>query len=125
MRNSSARLLPVVFLCSTAVFASTPAWVDTPIGKAVRTETAPRVVTQVNPRYPGAAVRFGTEGLVRLDVLVDQTGKVLYSEVMEATTCELGNEAKAAVERWVFTPTVIDGKAVPVMCPVTIRFKMP
>lgn len=98
-------------------------WVDTPVGRAVRpggTVKTPAVITRVNPTYPD-----GTDGLVLLEVVIDEQGKVADAKVLDAPSSALADAAVAAVRQWTFEPTEIDGKRVKVLHAVGIKFKLP
>ena len=81
---------------------------------------APAVVTRVNPTYPD-----GTDGLVLLEVVIDEQGKVADATVLDAPSSALADAAVAAVRQWTFEPTEIDGKRVKVLHAVGIKFKLP
>ena len=119
--------------CTTAVPNTPPSrnaqtWVDTPVGRAVRpdgTVKAPAVLTRVNPTYPDSDRRTGTDGLVLLEVVIDEQGKVANVKVLDAPSPALGAAASAAVRQWTFAPTEIDGVRVKVLHSVAIQFKLP
>ena len=123
----------VLQCCTTAVPNAPPprnaqTWVDTPVGRAVRpdgTVKAPAVLTRVNPTYPDADRRAGTDGLVLLEVVIDEQGKVANNKVLDAPSPALGAAAVAAVRQWTFEPTEIDGAHVKVLHAVAIQFKLP
>jgi protein TonB len=70
-----------------------------------------RATKRVTPTYPAAAKSSGVEGVVRVYVTLDESGKVA-----EVTNSEgpvpLRQSAEEAVRGWRFPPTAVDGKAV-------------
>jgi len=121
-------VIAFVLQCCTASVPNAPpprtaqTWVDTPVGRAVRpggTVKAPAVLTRVNPSYPDA------DGLVLLEVVIDEQGKVAHTKVLDAPSNALGDAAAAAVRQWTFAPTEIDGARVKVLHAVAIQFKLP
>lgn len=67
--------------------------------------TAPPAVRhQVEPQYPRAALRHGIEGWVQLAVTVDQHGRVVDLDVVNASSRSHGfvDAARSAVRQWRF-----------------------
>jgi protein TonB len=63
------------------------------------------------------------EGVVILGVKTDEEGKVKDVIVLRSIPL-LDQAAIDAVRQWVYEPLVIDGKAVPVVFTVTVRFQL-
>ena len=59
-----------------------------------------------------------------LDATIDPDGRVSNARVVRSIPL-LDAAAVAAVQQWEFTPTVIDGRAVPVIMTVTVNFTAP
>jgi TonB family protein len=83
----------------------------------------PRKVENVAPEYPADARRAGLAGRVVLECTIDREGKVTEAVVKEGVP-PLSEAAVRAVKRWRYTPTLLDGAAVPVIMTVTLDFKM-
>jgi protein TonB len=82
-------------------------------------ETRDAILTrQVNPRYPTAAQRSGTEGWVEVDFTVGTDGEVQGAKVAQAQPRHVfDRSALEAVNRWKFEPAMLNGK------PVTSRLR--
>ena len=133
------RALPLLML-ALAVFASCTAgsqapmtqrdvvtqWVDTPVGKAVRRgpgPDGPAVLSRVNPYYPDIDRQSGRYGVVRMEVVIDETGGVSRAQALEAPSPTLADAATEAVRQWKFAVTSVDGRPVRVVMPVVINFR--
>jgi TonB family protein len=84
----------------------------------------PRKTKDVRPTLPPQALTAGTKGAVVLDATIDSNGRVSNARVVRSIPL-LDAAAVAAVRQWEFTPTVIDGRAVPVIMTVTANFTVP
>jgi protein TonB len=62
-------------------------------------------------------------GVVVIAVTVAPSGHVEAAKVVRSIPL-LDEAALAAVRQWVYTPTVIDGTAVPVLMTVTVNFAL-
>jgi TonB family protein len=93
---------------------------------AVRAENdikPPKLIKEVAPVYPEIARAAVIEGVVILGVKTDEEGRV--KDVMVLRSIPLLDQAAIdAVRQWVYEPLVIDGKAVPVVFTVTVRFQL-
>jgi TonB family protein len=87
-------------------------------------DSAPGVVTTVKPEVPRLAMERKIGGTVRLRVLVDEKGRSETVEIVQDTTPKVGlaESAKAAVEKWVWTPAMKDGLRVRTWTTVSIPF---
>jgi TonB family protein len=93
---------------------------------AVRAEgdvKPPKLVKEMAPIYPEVARVAGVEGVVILGVKTDEQGTVKDVIVLRSIPL-LDQAAIDAVRQWVYEPMVIDGKAVPVVFTVTVRFQL-
>ena len=84
----------------------------------------PRKTKDVRPRFPSEAQTTSPKGAVVLDATIDPDGRVSNARVVRSIPL-LDAAAVAAVQQWEFTPTVIDGRAVPVIMTVTVNFTLP
>jgi TonB family protein len=93
---------------------------------AIRAENdikPPKLVKEVLPVYPEIARLAEVQGVVILGVKTDEEGQV--KDVMVLRSIPLLDQAAIdAVRQWVYEPLVIDGKAVPVVFTVTVRFQL-
>jgi protein TonB len=81
----------------------------------------PRKIKNVPPEYPEKARRAGVEGVVVLECLISQAGRVVDVKVLRSLPL-LDDPAVTAVKQWVYTPTLVGGAAVPVIMTVTVKF---
>ena len=93
---------------------------------AVRAEKdikPPKLVKEVQPIYPEIARVAEVQGVVILSVKTDEEGRVKDAMVLRSIPL-LDQAAIDAVRQWVYEPLIIDGKAVPVVFTVTVRFQL-
>ncbi len=81
------------------------------------------IILMVKPAYPPEAARKGIHGVVNLSVLVGKNGHVKKIRV-ESGPGVLADAAEAAVRRWVYKPTLFQGKPIEVETGVTIVFEL-
>jgi protein TonB len=81
----------------------------------------PKKTRHVDPDYPKLARAAGIEGVVILEAIIDPTGRVQDVRVLRSIPF-LDDAAVAAVERWEYEPTLLNGVPVPVVVTVTVRF---
>ena len=93
---------------------------------AIRAENdikPPKLIKEVFPVYPEVARVAVIEGVVILGVKTDEEGQVKDVIVLRSIPL-LDQAAIDAVRQWVYEPMIIDGKAVPVVFTVTVRFQL-
>ncbi len=90
------------------------------IGGAVK---APERVRYVQPVYPPDARDAGVTGIVIIEAIVDETGRVAQTKVLRSVP-GLDQAAVDAVLQWEYTPTLLNGAPVPVLMTVTVNFTM-
>lgn len=80
----------------------------------------------VRPEYPRVAIRAGVEGLVRLEVQVDTTGRVVgvRTDANTSSSRELEDAAIHAMLEWVFKPYREKAKPVPFTLMVPFRYRL-
>lgn len=92
--------------------------------ETVSAETmAKRIVTKVEPAYPEAARRAGTEGLVVLDVVIRPDGSVKRLRPVSGPDL-LVQSATEAVQSWKFEPYLTSGQAVEVETTIAVEFRL-
>src|SRR6185369_6691169 len=84
----------------------------------------PRKTRDVRPAPSPEALTAGIKGAVILDATIGPDGRVSSARVIRSIPL-LDAAAVAAVRQWEFTPTVIDGRAVPVVMTVSANFAAP
>ena len=75
------------------------------------------------PTYPSLARSARIEGTVYLEATIDVNGNVRDVTVLKSIPF-LDEAAKAAVSQWKYTPTKLNGVAVPVILTVTVTFTL-
>jgi D-alanyl-D-alanine endopeptidase (penicillin-binding protein 7) len=85
----------------------------------------PVVVQQTPPVYPEDARKRGAEGMVVVNSVVDEQGRVKDLEVERSSGHpDLDQSALDAVATWRFQPATLDGEPVAVFYTLTINFKV-
>jgi len=82
---------------------------------------APTKIKDAKPQYPADAMRAGAEGVVIVEAVIGEDGKVRDARVIRSVPL-LDDEAVLRVKQWEFTPTVLNGKPVPVVMTATVNF---
>ena len=77
----------------------------------------------VNPAYPTEARDAGVQGVVILEAVIGEAGTVTDAHVLRSIPL-LDQAAIDAVRQWEFTPTMLNGKPVPVIMTVTVQFSL-
>jgi TonB family protein len=91
-----------------------------PVGGAVKTA---QLVTSTRPTYPAFAKTQRVSGDVKIDALIDATGRVTTMKVVSGPAM-LHQAAMDALHLWKYQPATLDGKAVPIHLTVTIQFRL-
>jgi TonB family protein len=107
-----------------ASFEATERWYSGDSSDAVRVGGSvrpPKKIFDVQPVRPELAVSANVRGIVILEVTIDVDGIVRGARVLRSIPM-LDAAALEAVWQWRFEPTMIGGKAVPVVMTVTATF---
>jgi len=83
----------------------------------------PTKLINVPPVYPEDAKSQRVQGVVIMEAVIDAAGMVNQARVLRSIPM-LDQAAVDAVKQWVFTPTLLNGVAVPVMMTVTVNFTL-
>jgi protein TonB len=85
----------------------------------------PKLLRSFDPVYPTQAARFGKEGQVTVNALINEAGNVTQTGILKGLKDDMGLEkaAEAAVRKWKFQPAKKDGVNVKVWKPIVITFK--
>ena len=84
---------------------------------------APQRVFNVTPAYPAVARSAHVEGLVIIEATLDEHGNVVRTQVLRSIQL-LDDAAVQAVRQWKFSPTLLNGVAVPIVMTVTVNFML-
>jgi len=82
---------------------------------------APKQLSSIATPLPEDAAAAGVSGSVALEIVVDETGRVVDARVTRSVPL-LDSTAVAAVHQWRFSPALLDGKPVRVRMVVVINF---
>jgi periplasmic protein TonB len=85
---------------------------------------APSLLHRVEPLYPDLAVRAHVQGLVILEAVVDEQGRVANVTVLRSVHPILDREALAAVRQWRYRPLQLNGIPVTFVLTVTLSFSL-
>lgn len=82
---------------------------------------AAKLTHRVDPEYPQLAKQARISGVVVLQVTIDERGNVATIRVVRGHAL-LDDAAVTAVRQWRYSPTYLNGQAVPVTASVTVHF---
>ncbi|HKQ93296.1 MAG TPA: energy transducer TonB [Blastocatellia bacterium] len=77
------------------------------------------VVTKAQPTYPSIAKQINAAGEVQVAILINENGRVIEAKAIKGHPV-LRASAEDAARKWIFNPTLLDGK--PVKQPGTLTF---
>ena len=102
----------------------TPVWNpgETPlrVGGAIK---EPKKIKDVRPVYPAIAQEARVQGVVILEIRIDEDGRVADARVIRPVAL-LDMAALDAVLQWEFEPTLLNGRPVPIIMTVTVNFTL-
>ncbi len=84
----------------------------------------PKLVKMVRPVYPEEALKNKLQGVVKMEAVIDENGKVNALRTLESPDPLLTEAALAAVKAWEYEPFIQDGKAKKVSFTVTVTFTL-
>jgi TonB family protein len=73
--------------------------------------------------YPPDAQAARVQGTVVIETMIGTDGRVVYAYVVQSIPM-LDEAALATVRRWRFEPTSVNGSPVPVVCEMTVNFRL-
>ena len=82
-----------------------------------------RLIKHVQPAYPQTAKQTRIQGMVRFNAMIGADGSVQNIQPMAGHPL-LVHAAMEAVKQWIYTPTMLDGKAVAVATQIEVRFAL-
>jgi protein TonB len=83
----------------------------------------PEKTRDVSPVYPSIAQTARVQGVVIIEAVIGQAGRVLDARILRSIPM-LDAAALDAVRQWEYTPTLLNGVPVPVVMTVTINFQL-
>jgi protein TonB len=84
----------------------------------------PQLLQVVEPTYPPLARAARREGTVVVRAEIGEDGGVTDARVVYSVPI-LDQAALNAVRQWVYAPTIVRGRPVPVVAEVTVNFVLP
>ena len=91
-----------------------------PVGGRV---ALPQRIVTAQPNYPQIARMGKVQGTVEVSVVIDASGNVERAKVVKSIP-QLDAAAVEAVKKWKYSPTVVNGVAVPVTMVVQVTFTL-
>jgi protein TonB len=83
----------------------------------------PTLVYRVDPIYPDVAAAAGIEGVVILEAIVDQEGRVEDLKVLRSNWI-LDRPALDAVRQWRYAPVLVNGRPERFILTVVVSFRL-
>ena len=84
----------------------------------------PALLHRVDPEYPELAVRSKMQGLVILEAIVDEDGRVVDVKVLRSAGEVLDRAAMAAVRQWRYSPLLLNDTRERFILTVTLAFNV-
>lgn len=84
----------------------------------------PQFIHRETPAYPEDMRTQGQMGIVELAVLVDRNGTVRQISILKSAGDSFDQAAIEAIQASTFLPAKIDGKAVPAILKMPVKFKL-
>jgi protein TonB len=91
---------------------------------AVRKMEQARVLDFKQPEYPRRARQLGIEGLVVLELEVDENGKLVKVRVRQGLDDELDRVSVEAAKAWIYEPARLDGQAIASTRLLRLRYQL-
>ncbi len=82
----------------------------------------PKLKSEVRIPYPDEAKKKNIEGVVLMDLLIDENGQVRQATLVEGPGYGLNEAALSAIKKFEFIPAKVDGKSVAVKIRYGYRF---
>ena len=104
---------------------SLPIGIDTQFYLARQVDKQPKAIGSIEPVYPEEAKQRDIEGTLKLMLKIDDLGRVMSAEVVEATPADVFDKAALAAFRDArFTPAMKDGRPVRYQAFIRVDFKL-
>ena len=85
--------------------------------------TPPVKIHHIKPAYPEEARKAGVEGMVVLEVIIDELGGVKVHDVLRSAP-EFDSSARETVEQWKYRPALLGCEFVPVYMVIKMRYAL-
>lgn len=90
----------------------------------VVSELRGKAISKPKPRYPDEAKKSKVSGAVKVDVVIDEKGRVIWARAVNGEPMLLEASRKAAC-RARYSPTIISGRAVKTQTSIRYNFVLP
>jgi TonB family protein len=80
-------------------------------------------IKNVPPVYPEEAAAAGTQGAVVIEATINAAGGVSGTRLLHSIP-QFDQAALDAVRQWIYEPTTVDGRPVPVIMTITVNFTL-
>jgi TonB family protein len=117
--KSAALLGPPKIAAAEISYEPPPPPTPAPAPRVSKGVLTGEVVTKVQPTYPSIAKQINAAGEVQVAILINENGRVIEAKAIKGHPV-LRAAAEDAARKWVFKPTLLDGK--PVKQPGTLTF---
>ena len=84
---------------------------------------AAKLLHRVTPVYPSLARQARIGGVVRLRAIISEDGAVRRLEVLSGHPLLVGS-AVEAVKRWLYRPTLLNGRPIAVITQIDVNFRL-
>jgi protein TonB len=84
----------------------------------------PELLHRVEPDYPRAAVDARMQGVVILETVVGEDGRVIDVRVLRSAGDVLDRAAVAAIRQWQYAPLELNGTRVRFLLTATVSFRL-
>ena len=111
----------------TGVVTPPPPVVTPPAAEPVRVGAhvrPPERIAYVAPVYPSLALTARVQGMVIVEAVIDDRGRVTSARVLRSDSPLLNDAALAALKQWQYTPTLLNGVPTAVIMTVSVHFKL-
>ena len=112
----------VLFLLASVSFAQAPD--SGPPFRVGGNVTRPEKIAGDPPQYSEEARMARVQGVVIVEAVIDEKGKVTDAKVLKGLPMGLSEAAEEAIRTWEFKPAAMDGKPVPVYYTLTVNFQL-
>jgi TonB family protein len=82
------------------------------------------VKSSVAPDYPRDARELNLQGVVVVEALVDESGQIFATDVVDSPANQLSKAAIEAVQKWAFNPAIEEGQPVMQVVRIPIVFHL-
>lgn len=110
-------------IAAPPIVATPPPVAQGPVRVGTHSIRTPVKTRDVRPVYPRMAQEARIEGVVIIEATIGETGQVSNARVLRGVPL-LEQAAIDAVRQWEFTPSMLNGVAVPVIMTVTVTFTL-